>query len=147
MTPTATTAPPIPTNGYLTRCFQQLSVCYCVALYKLCLFNICRAVANATKPGTVTKKLVLNRKAEVFVPSVKTSDEPEPETGTVNTAETAKGEEKKVLKLGVLSAQERAKLRAEKFGIVDNKKTVAASVSLKYPCSNTVKLTVDPLFR
>ena len=61
------------------------------------------------------------------IATIKTPDDVAEPVNTGATGDTAKGEEKKVIKLNVvLSAEERAKLRAQKFAVVDDKKIVDA---------------------
>ena len=67
------------------------------------------------------KKIILNRKVSPAITSP-TSDstilqETDQKNGSSKNGEDATNEEKKVVKLGSLSAEERAKLRAQKFGV------------------------------
>merc|ERR1712135_271487 len=73
------------------------------------------AVAATT---TSTKKVVLNRKPISVAPIPAVKDEAVPVTEESKASSNPeKVEEKKVVKLGTLSTEERAKLRAEKFGV------------------------------
>ncbi|XP_057380454.1 SAP domain-containing ribonucleoprotein-like [Daphnia carinata] len=71
--------------------------------------------------GTSRKKIILNRKVASSLTSGEESVLQETETPDANSPnksnETETKEEKKVVKLGSLSAEERAKLRAQKFGV------------------------------
>lgn len=76
-------------------------------------------VESATQP----KKIILNRKVSANItPPSTTSDSILQET--IQTSDSIKNDEsddlkheKKVVKLGALTAEERAKLRAQKFGV------------------------------
>ena len=72
---------------------------------------------------TTSKKVVLNRKIEVIVPTpttatpvLSTADQTTDKDSN-NSNDAEKKDEKKVVKLTELSAQERAKLHAQKFGL------------------------------
>jgi len=76
-----------------------------------------KAPANGTA-ATSAKKVVLNRNPATVVPVPAVKDETAPaieESKALSDSE--KSDDKKVVKLGTLSAEERAKLRAQKFGV------------------------------
>ena len=95
--------------------------------YKLDALNFespLRTIPKDSKPATTqpTKKLVLNRKTAIVVPSPAATTANVPTTVPANDSKSLSGEseengEKKVVKLGALSVQERAKLRSQKFGL------------------------------
>lgn len=67
-----------------------------------------------------SKKIVLNRKPAPVanIPASSVSGNQELNTSTASdSSNNDKSETKRVIKLGSLSAEERAKLRAEKFGV------------------------------
>ena len=81
---------------------------------------------------TSTKKVVLNRNPIVVAPIPPVKEEAALNSGNEESkvsSDSEKNDEKKVVKLGTLSVEERAKLRAQKFGVPlsnDTKKMVRA---------------------
>lgn len=89
------------------------------------MLNFClRTFLTTTKDESVSapKKIILNRKASVPITSSTTTpdtilQEAVEKNNSNQSDDSILKEEKKVVKLGSLSAEERAKLRAQKFGV------------------------------
>jgi SAP domain-containing ribonucleoprotein len=105
---------------------------------------------------TTSKKVVLNRKEFVptpttATPSVLSTADQTTDKDSNNSNDAEKKEEKKVVKLTELSAQERAKLHAQKFGlpVSDSSKKLARAERFGMADgaannSNSTKTTTNP---
>ena len=90
----------------------------CFSVRDLFILFYLRKTPAVAATTTSTKKVVLNRKPISVAPIPAVKDEVVPVTEESKASSNPeKVEEKKVVKLGTLSTEERAKLRAEKFGV------------------------------
>lgn len=93
-------------------------------------FIFCRSPIKPAASETQPKKITINRKITVEPPK---QEEKDKEQKTTDDEATSASEEhnsgNKVIKIGAISAEERAKIRAQKFGVAipdDLKKAVRA---------------------